>query len=86
MDKLTGSFTSFVESRIFHPAGMNRTTYSYRDAEASGNLSQAFETLLGLEDWRIKGTRRIPPGFPLDSGGLMTASSGVISSAKDMVC
>ncbi len=87
IDKLTGNFTEYVESRLFRPARMTSTGYSYRDAEASGNLTQTWSFLPDLLNWPSGGSfRRVPAGFGLDSEELMAAPSGVISSARDMVC
>ncbi|KAI0063208.1 beta-lactamase/transpeptidase-like protein [Artomyces pyxidatus] len=71
----TGSFTEFVEERIFKPLNMTDTTYSPDVAHASGKATQTW-TSFGRripwwlsEDWQVE---------------LAAGPGGVISSAVDL--
>lgn len=68
-------FEEFVQSRIFHPLGMNSTTYSGATAADFDLLSQT---------WSVEG-RRIPYWFSENTEKLMAGPGGIISCTEDLV-
>ncbi|KAI0063206.1 beta-lactamase/transpeptidase-like protein [Artomyces pyxidatus] len=72
---LTGSFTKFVDDRIFKPLNMMDSTYLPDVAHASGKTTQT---------WTLSG-RRIPWWFTEDwQVDLIAGPGGVISSVQEM--
>ncbi|KAI0042675.1 beta-lactamase/transpeptidase-like protein [Auriscalpium vulgare] len=69
-----GSYTEFVEDRIFKPLGMRSTTYSPKEAQNSGRVTQT---------WTSFG-RRIPGLYPEEQVKLMAGPGGIISNVEDM--
>ena len=76
VSQLTGFYQRFVAERIFTPLGMTTSTYLYREANATGHMSQA---------WDDAG-RRIPYWIPDSEDGILDGPAGVISSVADLVC
>ena len=71
------SVQDFVRERIFVPLNMTSATYSWREAEAKGLMSQS---------WSSSG-RRIPYWFSEDTAAnLIAGAGGIIASSVDMVC
>lgn len=70
----TGSFSKFVEDRIFKPLNMTSTTYSTAAANSTGRLTQT---------WTDSG-RRIPYWFNDSESAILDGPGGVISSARDL--
>ena len=71
----TGSFSKFVEDRIFKPLNMTSTTYSTAAANSTGRLTQT---------WTDSG-RRIPYWSNDSESAILDGPGGVISSARDLV-
>lgn len=67
------SYPSFVTSRIFKPANMTSSTFSFHNAAHGGKLSQL---------WSLSGRRIPPPGFSTD---VLAGPAGVISNTEDLV-
>ncbi|KZT23833.1 beta-lactamase/transpeptidase-like protein [Neolentinus lepideus HHB14362 ss-1] len=75
ISKYAGSYMTFVKERIFKPLNMTSTTFSPKEAIASGKVTAT---------WTHKG-RRIPFWFTEDVIELQAGAGGVTSSAEDMV-
>ncbi|KAI0063209.1 beta-lactamase/transpeptidase-like protein [Artomyces pyxidatus] len=75
ISRFTGSYTDFVNDRIFKPLNMTETTYSPNAAHASGKATQTWSSL----------GRRIPWWFSEDwQVDLSMGPGGVISSVEDL--
>lgn len=75
VSKYAVPYMDFVKERIFKPLNMTSTTFSPKEAIASGKLTHT---------WTHKG-RRIPFWFSEDTIELSSGAGGITSSAEDMV-
>ena len=75
IDVQTGSYTDFVERRIFKPLGMN-ATYSPEAAIATGRAASGFTR---------HNKRTLPFFITEDNYQLGAGPGGVIASAEDLV-
>ena len=84
---LSQSFESYVAEHIFKPLGMQSSTYSVAEAEASGMLSHGFQ--YDMQDYLYgkNGTRvaTVPYFQRPGEEGIWAGAAGVLSSAKDLV-
>ncbi|TFY55723.1 hypothetical protein EVG20_g9215, partial [Dentipellis fragilis] len=74
VSKYTGSYTQFVQDRIFDPLNMTSSTYSPDKAASSGKLTHA---------WANFG-RRIPTWFTEKNAAISNGPGGAISSVEDL--
>ena len=76
LDVQTGSFTDFVEKRIFEPLGMG-SMYSPQAAIATGRAAFGFTN---------HNKRPLPFFYTKDNYQLSAGPGGVVASAEDLVC
>ncbi|KAA1476004.1 beta-lactamase/transpeptidase-like protein [Dentipellis sp. KUC8613] len=74
ISKYTGSYTQFVQDRIFDPLNMTSSTFSPGKAASSGKLTQTWTTF----------GRRIPVWFTEENAELSSGPGGIISNIKDL--
>ncbi|PFH47486.1 hypothetical protein AMATHDRAFT_67688 [Amanita thiersii Skay4041] len=83
---LNQSFEAYVTEHLFNPLNMSSSTYSVKDAEASGQLAHGFQWTMRDLTRGIKGARTatIPYYSRNGSEKAYAGAGGVISSARDL--
>lgn len=73
----TGSYTRFVQERIFDPLNMTSSTFSLSKAVQSGKMTQSWGSMAN--------GRRIPHWMKDSVMDMIAGAGGIISNVVDMV-